>query len=245
MAPPELQLINRIWNGSPSKAGCIAWFGAGDDAWGAWAERSNLEMSTPEICGGRMNAACAHTAFCVAKLLSAKSSDDGKICFDLDWADAPKDAIAAGQLERLFFQVDKVFLVRVDLADDMSHSFVVTSYAGPSQLVCCGLYMSYATAVGGGKYALPEFLKGNLEFAPKPDKDISMTDFIRIFSKLFQADVTETEFRGAWQTLFGCGPGSSAQLKQALVKVLDRTALAPNHILQQLESQWPKCPHGR
>ena len=138
-----------------------------------------------------------------------------------------------------------MFLVKVDLADGMSHSFVVTSYADPSQVVCCGLYMSYATAVGGGKYTLPEFLKGNLKFAPKPDRDISMTDFTQIFSKLFQADVTETEFRGAWQTLFKCGPGSSTQLKQALVKVLDRTVLPADHILKQLESQWPKCPHGR
>ena len=174
MAPPELQLINQIWNGSRSKAGCIAWFGAGNGAWGVWAERRNLESSAPEICEGDMNAACTHTAFCVAKLLSAKSSDDGIICFDLDWSDGPKDPIAAGQLESLFLQVDKVFLVKVDLADGMSHSFVVTSYASPSQVVCCGLYMSYATAAGGGKYTLPEFLKGNLKFAPKPDKDISM-----------------------------------------------------------------------
>jgi len=182
--------------------------------------------------------------FAWPKLLSAKSSDDGKICFDLDWADAPKDPIAAGQLESLFLQVDKVFLVKVDLADGMSHSFVVTSYAGPSQTVCCGLYMSYATAVGGGKYTLPEFLKRNLGFAPKPDRDISMTDFTQTLSTLFQADVTETEFRKAWQTLFGCGPGNSPRLKQALVKVLDRTVLPPDRFLDQLEKQWPKCPHG-
>jgi hypothetical protein len=242
MGPPELQLINRIWNGSKSKPGCIAWFAAGTGGWGPLAERTAPEFSYPEICKEGMPArACTHTAFCVGKLLSAKLTDDKKISFDLSWSDELKEPIASHQLQTTFSQVNKVFLVRVNLDDDTGHSFVLTSYQNRAETVCCGLYMSYAaSAVGGCGYSLPEFLKGNLEFAPKEDRDIHMSSFIATFAKLFDNDVAS-----AWRTLFKCGPEKpTSQLKQVLVKVLDRTVPQEEDFLQKLGTQWPHCPHG-
>jgi hypothetical protein len=183
----------------------------------------------PEICNDeKMTKACANTAFAVAKLLTAKLSKpapsvalprsiaatwDGQISFDLGWTDeAPEEHpnISSAQLNTVFSRVDKVFLVKAILANDAvarghigdySHSFVVSSYRGP-QGVCCGLYMSYATAPNDEEvgYTLPDFLNGDFEFAPKADKDIPMADFTRTFATLFDSEVTKA---GAWRTLFG------------------------------------------
>ena len=240
MAPPELQLIHQIL-GSPSKLACSAWFADKTDGWQRWA-KSIPSQSTPdladEICK-KLDASCTYTAFNVAKLLSAKLSN-GKIDFDLDGQ--PEEAIAANELGQLFDKVNKVFWIRANLDNRLSHAFVVTSYTGPSKDLCCGLYMSYAAEGRWGcGYTLPEFLKGEeFKFSPKEDKDIPIKQFTETFAELYTTDVDK--FRETWKTLFKCGLGDATQLKEALVKVLDRT-LPQDGFLEKLKAQWPKCPH--
>lgn len=242
MAPPELQLINFIWNGSPSKLGCIVWFASRTQGWGPPADKQALEFSEPEICRGQSKQACTHTAFNVAKLLSA-SSVNNQVSFDFDWSDIPKTPIQLETLESLFSQVDKIFLIRLELANGTGHSFVVSSYLNSSQALCCGLYMSYAAGSVPG-YTLPEFLKGPSEFAPKGDRDILMSSFTNTFGKLLQPSCSTEEFLKAWNALFGCNPEKDCtQMKEALVKVLDRTLIPPNTMLENIKKQWKQCPH--
>jgi hypothetical protein len=234
MAPPELPLIHQIWNGSPSKSGCCAWFAAKTTGWQPW-----VSDAMPEVCKGKMNASCSRTAFNVAKLLTAKESN-GQINFDLDGE--PKEAIAANELEQIFHKVNKVFWVRANLDNGLSHAFVVTSYTGSSNDLCCGLYMSYAADGSGGcGYSLPEFLKGEeFKFSPKKEKDIPIRQFAEAFAALYTTDIDK--FRETWKALFKCGPGDATQLKEVLVKVLDRT-LPQDGVLEKLKAQWPECPH--
>jgi hypothetical protein len=240
MAPPELELIQQIL-GSPSKLACSAWFADKTDGWQPWA-KSIPSQSTPdsadEICK-KLDASCTYTAFNVAKLLSAKEAD-GKINFDLDGD--PKEAVASKELEQVFDNVNKVFWVRANLDNGLSHAFVVTSYAGSSGDLCCGLYMSYAAEGRWGcGYTLPDFLKGDeFKFSPKMDKDIPIRQFTETFGALYTTEIAK--FQETWKTLFKCGPGQATRLKEALVKVLDRT-LPQDGFLEKLKAQWPKCPH--
>jgi hypothetical protein len=260
MAPPELPLMKQIWTGRPdAKPGCIAWFASGTNKWG-WpaAPDAELEFSEPDVCKGKMQASCVRTAFCVAKLLTAKwgTGTGGEINFDLKYdavepgvfglrASPHADAIkTADQVKEKFSQANKVYLVRANLEDGTGHSFVVTSYEAAGALYC-GLYMSYARDAKGCGYSLPQFLDFDLPLSPKTDRDIKMDRFTDTFGKLFNSNDVTSE----WRTLFKCEPKNPTSLKKeegVLIKVLDRTVVAQVgfDVSEQLKKQWgDKCPH--
>ena len=240
MAPPELQLIHQIL-GSPSNLACSAWFADKTDGWQPWA-KSIPSQSTPdsadEICK-KLDASCTYTAFNVAKLLSAKEAD-GKINFDLNGE--PKEAIAAKELEQIFHKVNKVFWVRAHLDNGLSHAFVVTSYAGPSNApVLWTLCLMQPKVAGDVGTRCRTFSRGtSSNFLQRRIRIFQSGSLLRLLERFIR--LKSPSFRRHGKRCSSAVLVKRLGLKEALVKVLDRT-LPQDGFLEKSRAQWPKCPH--